>query len=112
MATEGGRISPPGCWGGSQPPPVAGSIFFFFFFFWVAVGSPEKSPEVGGGWWRPSPEVGGGLFIWLLDLLIGYFDFIFNLYIFLKLLRCQLMNSGQKTPPFCHDHMIATPILK
>jgi hypothetical protein len=26
---------------------------------------------VGGGWRRPSPEVGGGLFIWLLDLLIG-----------------------------------------
>ena len=30
MATEGGRISPPGCWGGSRPLPVAGSIFFFF----------------------------------------------------------------------------------
>jgi hypothetical protein len=32
MATEGGRISLPGRWGGSRPPPVAGSIFFFFFF--------------------------------------------------------------------------------
>jgi hypothetical protein len=32
MATEGGRISPPGHWGGSWPPPVAKSIFFFFFF--------------------------------------------------------------------------------
>jgi hypothetical protein len=40
MATEGGRISPSGRWGGSRPPPVARSIFFFFF------GSPEKSPEV------------------------------------------------------------------
>jgi hypothetical protein len=30
MATEGGRISPPGRWGGSRPPPVARSIFFFF----------------------------------------------------------------------------------
>jgi hypothetical protein len=45
MATEGGRISPPGRWGGSRPPPVAGSIFFFFF------GSPKMSPEVGS-WWR------------------------------------------------------------
>ena len=65
-----GRISPPGRWGGSRPPPVAGSIFFFC--------SPEKSLEVGGGWRRPSPEVGGGLFIWLLDLLIGCFDYIFS----------------------------------
>jgi hypothetical protein len=46
MATEGGRISPPGRWGGSRPPSVARSISFFFFFFG---GSPEKSPEVGGG---------------------------------------------------------------
>jgi hypothetical protein len=45
MATEGGRISPPGRWGGSRPPPMAGSIFFFFF------SSPEMSQEVGG-WWR------------------------------------------------------------
>jgi hypothetical protein len=41
IATEGGRISPPGRWGGSQPPQVARSIFFFF--------PPEKSPEVAAG---------------------------------------------------------------
>jgi hypothetical protein len=45
---------------------------------------------VGGGRWRrPSPEVGGGLFIWLLNLLIWCFDFIFSWCIFLELLRCQ-----------------------
>jgi hypothetical protein len=57
MATEGGRISPPGRWGGSWPLPMARSIFFFF-------GSLEKSPEVGGGWRRRRRsrrwEVGGG----------------------------------------------------
>jgi hypothetical protein len=37
MASEGGRISPPGRWGGSRPPVVARSIFFFCL------------PEVGGG---------------------------------------------------------------
>jgi hypothetical protein len=60
MAPEGGRISPPSCWGGSRPPPVGGSIFFFFF-------SSEMSPKVGGGWRRCSPKVDGGSFIWLLD---------------------------------------------
>jgi hypothetical protein len=44
MATEGGRISPPGRWGGLQPPPMAGSILFFFFC------SPKKSSKVDGGW--------------------------------------------------------------
>jgi hypothetical protein len=63
---------------------------------------------VGGG--IRSPEVGGGSFIWLVDLLIGCFDFILNLCIFLKMLKCQLMNGGQKTPPFCHDRMAAALI--
>jgi hypothetical protein len=75
MATEAGRISPPGCWGRSRPPLVARSIFFFFFFFFL----PEKSSEVGGGWRHLLPEVGGRLFIWLLNLLIVCFDFIFSL---------------------------------
>jgi hypothetical protein len=66
----------------------------------------------GGRWRRPSPEVGSGLFIWLLNFLIECFDFIFNLCIFLKLLRCQSLNGGQKSPPFCHDRMAAAPILK
>jgi hypothetical protein len=35
-----------------------------------------------------SSEVGNGSFIWLVDLLIGCFDFILNLCIFLKMLRC------------------------
>jgi hypothetical protein len=60
---------------------------------------------VGGG--VHSPKVGNGSFIWLVDLLIGCFDFILNLCIFLKMLMCQLMNGGQKTPPFCHDHVAA-----
>jgi hypothetical protein len=78
MVTRGGRISPPGRWGG--PPPVAGSIFFFFFFFC----SPEKSPEVGSEWrWVAASVAGGGLFIWWLDLLIGCFDFIVSLCNFL-----------------------------
>jgi hypothetical protein len=66
----------------------SGRIYLFFFFLL------EKSSEVGGG-----------SFIWLVDLLIVCFDFILNLCIFLKMLRCQLMSGGQKTPPFCHDHM-------
>jgi hypothetical protein len=101
-ATEGGRISPPGRWGGSRPPPVAGSFFFFFFF------SPEKSPEMGGEWrWMAAFVAGGGLFIWWFDLLIGCIDFIFSLCIFLKLLSCQLMNGWQKSSPFCHDRIVA-----
>jgi hypothetical protein len=69
MATEGGRISPPGRWDGSRPPPMARSIFFFFPL--------EKLPEVaasggvrrwrwaagGGKWRRPSPEVGGIIYL-------------------------------------------------
>jgi hypothetical protein len=49
MATEGGRTSPPGRWGGSRPPRWPDLSFFFFF------GSPEKSPEVAAsvaGKWR------------------------------------------------------------
>jgi hypothetical protein len=105
MATEGGRISPPSRRGGSRPPPVARSIFFFF--------SPEgrrRWAAGGGGWRRPSPEVDIGLFIWLLNFLIECFDFIFNLCIFLKLLRCQSLNGGQKNPSFYHDRMAAAPI--
>jgi hypothetical protein len=54
MATEGGRISSPGRWGGSWPPPVARSIFFIFFAGKVTGGGGRRrrpSPEVGG-WWR------------------------------------------------------------
>jgi hypothetical protein len=51
MATEGGRISPPGRWGGSRPPPMAKSIFFFFV---VRRKSRRR-------WRRPSPEMGGRL---------------------------------------------------
>jgi hypothetical protein len=48
--------------------------------------------------------------VWLHDLLIGCFDFILDLCIFLKMVRCQFMSGGQKTPPFCHDRM--APALK
>ena len=101
MATENGRISPPGHWGGSRPPPMAGSIFFF-----CSLESRWRW-AVGGG--VHSPEVGGRSFIWLVDLLIECFDFILNLCIFLKMLKCQLMNGRQKTYPFCHDRMVAAP---
>jgi hypothetical protein len=77
-----------------------GRIYLFFFC------SPEKLPEGGG---VRSLEVGGGLFIWLVDLFIGCFDFISNLCIFPKLLGCQLMNGGQKTPPFYHNRMATAP---
>jgi hypothetical protein len=40
--------------------------------------------------------------------MIGCFDFILNLCVFLKRMRCQLVTGGQKTPPFCHDRMAAT----
>jgi hypothetical protein len=102
MGTGGGRISPPGRWGGSRPPPVAGSIFFF-----VRRKSHRRWAANGGGWRRPSPEVGSGLFIWWLDLLIGCFDFIFSLCNFLKRVRCQLMNGGQKGGVFCNDRTTA-----
>jgi hypothetical protein len=103
MGTGGGRISPPGHWGGSQPPPVVESIFFFFFFLLVRRKSRRRWVANGGGWRRPSSEVGGGLFICWLDLLIECFDFIFSLYNFLKWVKCQLMNGGQKSGVFCHD---------
>jgi hypothetical protein len=77
------------------------------FFFWVRRKSRRRWAANGGGWQRLSPEVGGGFFIWWLDLLIWCIDFIFSLCIFLKLLKCQLMNGGQKSPPFCHDRMAA-----
>jgi hypothetical protein len=64
---------------------TSGRIYLFFFFArkfvggwrWMAVGGNVRSAEVGGG-----------LFIWVVDLLIGCFDFILNLCIFPKLLRC------------------------
>jgi hypothetical protein len=60
MATEGGQISPPGRWGGSQPPSVARSIFFFF---------AEKVAEVGGGWrWVVASVVEGGR--WVIYLVV------------------------------------------
>jgi hypothetical protein len=80
MATRGGRISPPGRWGGSRPPPMSGSIFFFF----VRRKSRRRWAANGSGWRHSSPEIGGGLFILWLDLLIECFDFIFSLYNFLK----------------------------
>jgi hypothetical protein len=39
--------------------------------------------------------------------LIGCFVFILNLCIFLEMLRSQLVSGGQKTPPLCHDRIVA-----
>jgi hypothetical protein len=44
---------------------------------------------------------------WLPNLLIGCFDFILDLCIFLKMVRCQFMSGGQKTSHLCHDRMAA-----
>jgi hypothetical protein len=51
----------------------------------VAASVRRRWVVVGGG--IRSPEVGGKSFIWLVDLLIGCFNFILNLCIFLKMLR-------------------------
>jgi hypothetical protein len=85
-----GSLSP-GLWGGSRPLPVAGSFFFFFF-----LGSSEKSSEMA---------VGGG--VWALGVLIGCFIFILSFCIFLEIMRCQLMDGGQKSLPLRHDCMAA-----
>jgi hypothetical protein len=101
-----GSLSP-GRWGGSRPLLVAGSsssssfsfsLFFFFFFCvrrkchqrwqWVAA-SVRRRWAVGDYGWR--------------HLGTGCFDFILNLCIFLKRLRCQLMSGEQKTLLLCHD---------
>jgi hypothetical protein len=57
--------------------------------------------------------VGGGVWAvrWLIDLMIGCFNFILNLCVFLKRMSCHLMIGGQKTPPFCHDRMVAALFL-
>ena len=68
--------------------PVVGSLFFLF---------TEKVVE-GRQWVAASGRV---------FCLIRCFVFILNLCIFLEMLRCQLMNGGQKTPPLCHDHIVA-----
>ena len=102
-------LFPLGRWGSRGHPQwpdlsfSSSSLFFFFFFF---SSSPEKSLEraVGGGVWVVSH-----LFGWLIS--IGCFDFILNLYIFLKMLRRQLIIGRQKTPHFCHDR-IATALQK
>jgi hypothetical protein len=92
--------------GHPQWPDLSSSSSFFFFFLKKKKVAGKfagggRRMAVGGGicrrrwaagdsrWRRPSPEVGGELFIWLLNLLIWCFDFIFSWCIFLKLLRCQ-----------------------
>jgi hypothetical protein len=65
----------------------------------------------GGGRWAAALLAGGGFF-WLLDLLIGCFNFILDLCIFLKIVRCQLMNGGQKTPLLHPIRMAAALVLK
>jgi hypothetical protein len=102
MATKGGRISLPLAVGvdrddsqaagfGSRPPPFAKSLFLFFLSF-----LPEKSSEVDGGWRHLS---GVPLFGCLIECLV----LILNLYIFLEILRCQLVSDEQKTIPLYHD---------
>jgi hypothetical protein len=81
------------------------------YFFFVRRKSHRRWAANGGGWRRPLLEVSGGLFIWWLDLLIGCFDFIFSLCNFLKRVRCQLMNDGQKDGGFCLDRTTATLIV-
>jgi hypothetical protein len=121
------RSHPQAAGSGSRPPPVAGSIYLFFFFFFVRwfAGETNKATEsgriyllfffffaarnvAGGGRWVAALFAGGGRWvIHLVAWLIRCFDFILNLCIFLKMVRRQHMNGGQKTPPFCHDRMAA-----
>jgi hypothetical protein len=54
--------------------------------------------------------VDGGFFL-LPDLLIGCFDSILDLCIFLKMMRCQLISDGQKTP-LLHPIRMAVALLK
>jgi hypothetical protein len=90
---------------------VAGSSSFFF--------SPEKSLEASSGWRRLFARggrwvvVGGGVCTigHLFGCLIECFVLILNLYIFLKMLRCQLVSGGQKIPPLSHDRMTTTLII-
>jgi hypothetical protein len=51
---------------------------------------------VGGGIWAGSP---------LFGCLIVCFVYILCLCVFLKILRCQLMSSGQNTSNFCHNRI-------
>ena len=77
-----------GRWGGLRPPTMAGSLFFC---------SPEKQPEMGGGWrrWR---------WQWLLGrrsgCLIVCFILILSFCIFLNMLMCHLEIGRQKNPWF------------
>jgi hypothetical protein len=67
MATEGGRISPPGCWGGSRPPQWP-DLFFFLV--------RQKRPKVGGEWrWLAASVAGGGR--WVIYLVAGFVGWVF-----------------------------------
>jgi hypothetical protein len=56
---------------------------------------------------------GGGRWIFLVVgfLLIGCFNFILDWCIFLKIVRCQLINDGQKTPLLHPIRMTAALLL-
>jgi hypothetical protein len=58
---------------------------------------------VGGSIWAGGP---------LFGCLIGCFVLILGLCIFLKMLRCQLVSGGQKTPPLCNDRIATALIFK
>jgi hypothetical protein len=47
MVIGGGRISPPGRWGGSRPPQWSDLSFFFLIFFLFAGGGQQMA--MGGG---------------------------------------------------------------
>jgi hypothetical protein len=59
-----------------------------------------------------SPEVavgdGGRRLSNLVVAMIWCFDFILNLCVFLKRMRCQHVIGGKNPPLFCHDRMAAT----
>jgi hypothetical protein len=50
--------------------------------------------------------VGGG--VWTSVLLDWVFCFHSKFVHFSEILRCQLVNDGQKTPPLCHDCIVAS----
>jgi hypothetical protein len=67
----------------------------------------------GGGRWTAALLAGGGRWIFLVAgfLLVGCFNFILDWCIFLKIVRCQLMNGGQKTPLLHPIRMAAALII-
>jgi hypothetical protein len=76
----------------------SGRIFFFLAGKSLerAVGGSVCLPEAGGG----RRQVAAAGLIWLDDKMIGCFDFIFSVCIYLNKIRCQFFIGGKKVGLF------------